>query len=254
MSTWAIAPEVMPWFLAAVGLIAGTIDAIAGGGGLITVPALMLAVGPGADAIGTNKIAGVCAAFSAMLVYRQKQPMNWRVVIEFAISVAVGSFAGSQVSPLLPPQAFRWFLVLSGPVILAIVWNRNLWIGISRREGLNPKPVRIVIAGIACGFYDGVWGPGGGTFMLLSLLFFGDLPLIAGLVTSKFANTVSASSALIGYAWKGHVHWFLGLSLGAGACIGAWIGARFASERTAQVVRPALALVVALLLVRVLTS
>ncbi len=248
-----LTPELIPWLLVVVGLVTGAIDSIAGGGGLISLPSLMLVLGPGADAIGTNKIVGVCAAFFALLVYRQKQSMNWRRMLSFAAFVGLGSLTGSQVAPLLPPSAFRWFLLLSAPVVLAIVWNRGLWLDAAKREGLRTKPVRIALAGFGCGFYDGVWGPGGGTFMLLSLLFFADLPLLQALVTSKFANTVSASTALAGYAVNGHVHWLPGLSLGLGACVGATAGARFASSRTEKVVRPALALVAVLLLVRLLT-
>lgn len=250
------------------GLLSGFIDSIAGGGGLINVPVLMLVLGPGPGAIGTNKIAGTLAAAMALLVYaRAQRRIPWKELIGFTACVSVGAFAGSQASPLVPPDAFRWFLALTCPAILWLIWNRGLWLRLATRqesapEGLDPagrraSPAHLAIAGVACGFYDGIWGPAGGTFMLLALLFVAHQPLLAALFASKFANTFSAGSSFAGYAWGGHVRYAEGICLGLGCAAGAFAGARMAatglftgSPHATRLVRIALAVVASLLAVR----
>ena len=106
-----------------------------------------------------------------------------------------------------------------------------------------------MIAGIAVGFYDGFFGPGGGTFMLLGLLWGVRLPLLEALLLSKLANTVSAGVSLVSYGIQGYVHPRYGIVMAIGMTVGGFMGAQLASKRAEKVVRPVLALVVVLLLV-----
>lgn len=240
--------------------MAGFVDSIAGGGGLITLPTLAIAVGAGPEAIGTNKIGGACAAAAALAVYARRGHVNWGRSTAFTAWVAAGSFTGSWVAPLLPAQAFRVLLLLSCPLILWIVWKKDLWISreFSVRgpsaSAATGSPLTIALSGALCGFYDGVWGPGGGTFMFLSLLFFAHFPLLEALGTAKFANLFSAGSALIGYAVQGHIHAREGLLMAAAVSVGAFFGARHATRRASRIVRPVLATVTILLLLRALQS
>ncbi len=238
-------------FLIITGLIAGAVDSVAGGGGLITLPALSIVVGAGVVAIGTNKIVGASAAAMALWVYSRRVQLPWSTGFAFAAWIMAGSFGGSRVSPYLPPQAFTWFLVCSYPIILWTIWQKDLWIEDATKNG--PKVAsrrttfmsqwltpRIILAGLACGFYDGMWGPGGGTFMLLALLLVAKLPLLPAIAASKLANTFSASTALMSYGLQGYVRPTTGLWMAAGTLLGAYIGARFASKKAALVVRPLL--------------
>jgi uncharacterized membrane protein YfcA len=246
--------------LVPAGLLAGFIDSIAGGGGLITLPALTLAVGAGPHAIGTNKIVGATGALVALLVYLRAGHMDWARSLAFALWIGVGSFLGSRTAPLMPLAVFPWLLALTCPLILWIVWRKDIWV--SREAaghpavaaGMPPFEWPIALAGVGCGFYDGIWGPGGGTFMFLALLFVARLPLLTALAAAKFANTTSALAALGGYAWGGYVHWREGAFTAAGMAVGAFLGARFASRRTSRVIRPVLATVAGLLLLRVIAS
>jgi uncharacterized protein len=238
----------MPVWLTLIitGLAAGFIDSIAGGGGLITVPALMLLVGPGAHAIGTNKVAALVAAGVALLVYVRAGHMDWRRAISFTFCVAAGSFCGSLVTPSVPAAAFRWFLAVTCPLVLWILWRKDFWISSPRAAG-SAFGLPILLSGLACGFYDGLWGPGGGTFMFLSLLVFGKVPLLGALAASKLANTASALSSLTGYTLQGYVHWVEGAFLALGIGTGAFFGARTATHRASRIVRPVLTIVVVLL-------
>jgi len=239
------------------GFFAGVIDAIAGGGGLITLPLLMLSFGPGPDAIGTNKIAGVLASLAAFLVYWTRQrrfPLKKSLL--FCSGIMMGSFLGSQASPHFDRTFFKWLLVLSCPLILWVVWNRDLWIRAELKEAtVDPSKRRAVLTlllpGLVVGFYDGFWGPGGGTFMFLALLVVAKLPLFESLLISKLANTVSATSAFVGFYAKGYVHFAQGIPLGLGIMAGAFTGARLARKRAGDLVRPVLTLVAILLLIRI---
>lgn len=238
-------------------LLAGFIDAIAGGGGLILLPALSIVVGAGPFAIGTNKPAAVAMAAIALVVYARKGHLNWRLSGAFAVMLAIGALIGSRLALLIPLAVFPWLLVLACPVLVYVVWQKDLWLP---REASGPaEPPRplapsVLLSGLLCGVYDGAFGPGAGTFMFLSLLFFAHLPLLSSLAAAKLANTASAAVALASYAQSGHVHWRLGLIAALGALAGGYLGARQASERAARIVRPTLVVVVALLVLRIVTG
>lgn len=241
-----------------LGSLAGFIDSIAGGGGLVTLPTLTLLVGPGAHAIGSNKIVGTVGAFTALLVYSRGKHVDWSRSLAFTLWVGLGSMCGSLCSPLVPTWLFQYLLAATCPVILFIVWRKDLWV--TRELVEHPAPrftgwlrlaePRVLAAGLACGFYDGLWGPGGGTFMFLGLLFAVRMPLLAAIAASKFANTASAGTALLTYQLQGYVHWKEGLLVASGMTVGAFFGARFATRKASQAVRPVLVAVVILLLFR----
>ncbi len=243
-------------FIFGAALLAGFIDAIAGGGGLILLPALSIIVGAGPSAIGTNKPAAVAMAAIALVVYARRGHLNWKLSGMFALMLAIGALAGSRLALLIPLAAFPWLLAVTCPVLLYVVWQKDLW---QPRDTLPDRPPRpyapaVLVSGLVCGIYDGAFGPGAGTFMFLSLLFIAHLPLLTSLAAAKLANTSSALIALASYAESGNVHWRLGVIAAAGAVVGAYFGARQASEKAARIVRPALVVVVVLLILRIVTE
>lgn len=241
--------------LVVAGIFAGAIDSIAGGGGILTMPLLALVVGAGPQAIGTNKVNATVATLVAFLVYLRKGHFRWGEGVIFAAIVGVGSWAGSQLSVFVPREAFRPLLLATCPVILWIVWRKDLWVGRQLSEVLAPRSrvawATLLALGLACGLYDGVWGPGGGTFMFLALLFVARMPLFGALACSKLANLASGAAALAGYARLGQVHWAPGACMAAGMALGALGGASLASRRATSVVRPALAVAAGLLCLKV---
>ncbi|MEK6555326.1 MAG: sulfite exporter TauE/SafE family protein [Bdellovibrionota bacterium] len=248
--------------------VGGFIDSIAGGGGLITVPTIALIVGPGALAIGTNKIVGAAAAGIALVVYARNGQFNFKQGIYFSLSVFFGSFIGSQIGSSLPNEYFRWLMIGICPLILILVVRKDSLlkraaVGHSTTPGdaalaaadvkipkLSKMVLKLLLAGLCCGLYDGILGPGGGTIMLLSLLLFTTMPLLLAIGISKFANLLSATSALGGYALHDQVDWNLGVVLAIFATAGAFIGSKIASKKAAQIVRPTLILVVVLLFIK----
>jgi uncharacterized membrane protein YfcA len=229
------------------GLVAGTIDSIAGGGGLITLPTLSAVLEPGAHAIGTNKIVGMMGALIAFLVYLKRQPLNLKKGFSFIVAIGIGSLIGSLCSPLLPKIYFRYLLIAACPMILWVLWNKQLFIQGVKDHAARALPLLFGV-GVLVGFYDGFFGPGGGTFMLLGLLWAVRLPLFEALLLSKLANTVSAGISLVSYGVQGYVHVVPGVIMAIGMTAGGFMGAKLASNRAEKIVRPVLALVVVLLL------
>ena len=267
--TLLTSPEAL-LFLAA--LIAGFVDSIAGGGGLILLPAISLIVGAGPTAIGTNKLAALAMSLAALAVFTARGHTPWRKSAVFALAAAGGSLAGSRAALLIPQAVFPWLLAVTCPLLLYVVWQKDLWtprdlqvqtdaerdgdpdgafVRLKRNLGADAAAI---LGGLACGVYDGIWGPGAGTFMFLALLFFVRLPLLAALAASKVANALSAAVALGSYAASGHVRWSLAAIAAAAALAGGFLGARQATTRAARIVRPALVIVVLLLVVRVIAG
>lgn len=245
--------------LIAAGVLAGFVDSIAGGGGLIALPSLGLVLGLGPHAIGTNKIVGSTAALVALFVYSRRGHMDWSASLVFAACTALGSLCGSLISPHVPAAAFRIFLAVTCPIILWIVWRKDLWVQreteqAGKRHWRHSLKFPILLSGFACGVYDGLWGPGGGTFMFLSLFFAGKLPLLTAISAAKFANASSALMALTSYGAQGYVHVRLGVTVALGVTLGAFIGANHASRKAARAVRPVLAVVALLLVLKYLVS
>ncbi len=234
-------------FLFFTGLVAGTIDSIAGGGGLITLPVLSQILEPGAHAIGTNKIVGTSGALIAFVVYLRRQKLNWNRGLLFVGAVGVGSMLGSLVSPHLDKSVFQILLVAACPLVLGVVWKKEKLLQ-EAQEHAHRNSMALILTGLGVGFYDGFFGPGGGTFMLIGLLWVARLPLFEALLLSKLANTLSAGVSLVSYGIQGFVHPKEGVMMAAGMILGGYAGASLASKKAEKVVRPVLAFVVILLL------
>jgi uncharacterized membrane protein YfcA len=234
-----------------IGLIAGFIDSIAGGGGLITLPYLTLLLVDPAHAVGTNKIVGGLGALTAFLIYQRKNKIKIKDGMAFCLTIAAGSWSGSKITPFIPSDYFAWGLLFISPIILWIVFKKDLLIKERIREKKNLHFAAFASAFLV-GVYDGGFGPGGGTFMLLALLLVAKLPLLQALTLSKLANTFSAGTALVSFSMGGYVHWHLGLTMGASMIVGAFFGSRSASKHTVKIVRPVLVVVVILLMATVI--
>lgn len=229
---------------------AGIIDAIAGGGGLITLPVWSFYLGPGPVAVGTNKIVATMASSSALLVYARKTTIPWKKGVIFLLSIALGSFAGSLVGPHFPKEYFYYLMLAICPMILLLILKKDSLL--DDRQLRNPSLLNFVFGGVLCGFYDGFFGPGGGTFMLLALLFLTNLSLLESLAVSKLANTISAIVALVSYYQQGYTRVTEGLFMGTGIAIGAFFGAHLASKKAINIVRPVLLIIIFVIFLRIL--
>lgn len=234
-----------------MGLFTGLVDSIVGGGGLISLPTLSIAIAPGAQAIGTNKIVGSTGALIALIVYARKGHLKWREGLSFCIVCAIGSFFGSSMAPHVSKDFFRYLMIVMCPVILYIVWNREKFFS-EREDFVKPHYSLFFLSAFGSGFYDGFFGPGGGTFMFLGLFLGTGYPLLPSIAISKMANTFSATTALLTYAHNGYVHWKEGSIMAIGMVIGSFIGASYATKNITKIIRPMLTFVVVLLMVKLI--
>ena len=223
--------------LFAVAAVAGWVDVIAGGGGLLTIPAMMLAGLPPAAAIATNKVQGSFGTFIASLYFMRKRAVDlsrikWPLVMTFA-----GSVAGSWAMLQIDARVLAWILPpLLAAVGLYFLLNPNID-DLARKQKMPWLAFAISIAPLL-GFYDGFFGPGTGSLMALALVWCCGCGLTAATAHAKLLNFTSNLSSLLYFVLFGDIVWAVGAVMVAGQMIGAFTGARMVLQKGAALIRP----------------
>ena len=226
-------------FLLAAAMGAGFIDSIAGGGGLITVPALLLAGIPPAQALATNKVQGAFGAATAALAYARGGHVDLRRQLGAAALAFAAGLAGALAVSALPTQALRYGLpaILIGiAIFFAIKPGLD---DVDRAERLRPARFTALIVPLV-GFYDGLLGPGAGSFYMLALVTLAGQGILKATAHTKLLNFSSNIGGLAGFALTGHPLWLLGLGMAAGQVVGAAVGAKLAMRSGARLIKPLL--------------
>ncbi|VXD00230.1 conserved membrane hypothetical protein [Pseudomonas sp. 8Z] len=244
----AIDPSTLA-ILALVAFIAGFIDAIAGGGGLLTIPALLTAGLPPHLVLGTNKLSATFGSGTAAFTfYRRKlfDPGQWRNAL---LATLIGALLGAVIAHWVPAA---WL----NQMLPAVVFACGLYL-LFGPTPQAPKEQNLPIArgrqwpqGLALGLYDGIAGPGTGAFWTVSSLLMYPLDLVRASGVARTMNFVSNAAALAVFIAFGQVAWVLGLSMGAALMIGAFLGARTAIKGGSKFIRPVFILVVLALTAR----
>jgi uncharacterized membrane protein YfcA len=237
--------------LVMAGFIAGFIDAIAGGGGLVTVPALLLAGLPPVEALATNKLQSLFGSGSAVISYASKGHVDLRKQWPTALASALASVAGALLATVLPSDVLDFILpVLLIGIALYFLVKPNMS-DVDRTQRITPFVFGLTIVPLI-GFYDGAFGPGTGSFFMLafvSLAGFGVLKATAHTKTLNFASNVGA---FITFALVGAMQWKVGLLMGAAQFAGARLGAGLAMRGGAKVIKPLLVTMCVLLATKLL--
>jgi uncharacterized membrane protein YfcA len=234
-------------FLAAAGFLGGLVDSVVGGGGVITLPAFLVAGLPVQSALGTNKLAGTSASTTATLVFAGAGRVDRKLQLRAAPVALLFAAAGAVTATRTDPSALRLLVIVA--VLVSAAWA-VLRPGLPERP---PQPSRraslLALGGIAAvGFYDGLLGPGTGLFFFAILTGPLQLGFIDGAGNGRALNLASNVGALLLFALLGHVNVLYGLVMAAGVVLGARLGARLTLARGAAFVRPML-VVACLLLV-----
>lgn len=218
------------------GLVAGFIDSIAGGGGLITVPAF-LAIGlPPHLALGTNKLGSTMGVLTALARYRGGGLVRVRNWIGAMTCTAIGATAGTLLIQRLSADFLDWLI----PVLLLAILIYTLG---SPDLGARPSRERLqrrlfqILFGLGLGFHDGFFGPGTGAFWAVALVTLAGLDLRRATGATKVMNATSNVVALVFFALGGKVVVTVGLAMGAGQIIGAALGSQQVLKRTPGFVR-----------------
>ncbi len=243
-----------PWaygLLCAVGIIAGGVDSVAGGGGLITLPVLLTLGFPAPIALGTNKLQASFGSTSATWHYRRAGWVKLRDCWVGILATAVGAFIGAICVQHLDPRLLRGLI----PALLALV---VIYLLANPVAGKIDRPARLhsltlfVSGGLVLGFYDGFLGPGTGSFWTIALVTLGGMNLLKATGTTKAMNATSNLASLAWFLAAGSVDWRAGLAMGAGQLAGARLGTRLAVRGGFGFVRPVFLALVIVLIVRLL--
>jgi uncharacterized membrane protein YfcA len=231
--------------------VAGFVDSIAGGGGLITVPALLLAGFSPVEALGTNKLQGVFGSGSATIAYASKGLVDIRRQLRSAALSCAGSVAGALVATVMPGDLLRIALPLL-LIAIAFYFAFKPDMGdIDRAERLPPFLFGLTIVP-AIGFYDGMFGPGAGSFFMLGFVALAGYGVLKATAHTKLLNFASNVGGLMFFAVVGVVSWKLGLMMGVAQFLGARVGAGLAVKSGAKLIKPLLVIVCVVLAIRLL--
>ena len=233
-----------PWVypaLTAIAVLTGFIDAIAGGGGLIMMPALLFCGLSPLQALGTNKLQSMAGTGTALRNFARSGLVEWRPNRLVIALVFAGAIAGALVVQAIEVR----LLALIIPVLLTLA---ALYILLSPRMSDEDARQRLSPAGYAplggaIGFYDGFFGPGTGTFFTTSLVATRGYGLTKATSMTKLFNFTSNVASVIVFAAGGHILWLLGLCMAAGAMLGGWLGSHTALKFGAPLIRPLLVLI-----------
>jgi len=237
-----------PWYyplLFLIGIVAGLVDSIAGGGGLITLPALLATGLPPALALGTNKLQSSFGSLTAAHHFTHKKFVSVRdarMGIAFTVAgAAIGTWTVQHISPHVLDNVI--------PIMLAAIIIYSFFVPKFGHVDTHPRLARApfyIMAGLAFGFYDGFFGPGVGSFWTIALILGLGMNILKATGYTKVLNFSSNVVALTVFAIGGNVLVSVGLCMGAGQIIGARIGSGLVIYKGARFVRPVfLAMVIA---------
>jgi uncharacterized membrane protein YfcA len=229
-------------FLFAVAATAGFIDAIAGGGGLITLPALLWAGLPPVQALATNKLQGSFGTLSASLHFIFDGKILRGNLLPLITATFLGALSGTLMVQILPDELVRKTV----PVLLILFALYFLFSPrISDEDAHQRLSIRLfaIALCIPIGFYDGFFGPGTGSFFVMAIVALLGYNLTHATGITKILNLTSNLTALLFFTLGGHVVWQLGLILGIAQAAGAWLGAKAAIRHGAAIIRPLLVII-----------
>jgi uncharacterized membrane protein YfcA len=231
--------------LVVVAFLAGVVDAIAGGGGLLTVPALLAAGLPTHLALGTNKGQSVFGSLSAVIAYARRGALDRRRAWTTFPMGLVGSFAGAAAVLAIAPATLR-------PIVLVLLPAAAITLLVRKpdRAADTPKPgarraqISAALLALVVGAYDGFFGPGTGTFLIVGFVLLLHEPLLAATADAKVVNFASNLAAVALFAMNGQILWRVSLPMAGAQLAGAWVGAHLAVRGGERLIRRMVVIVV----------
>jgi uncharacterized protein len=241
-------------FLLAASFFAGFIDSIAGGGGLIQLPALLIGLPKSetAEVLGTNKLSSVFGTTAAAALYRKQIKPDPKILIAMGLPAFLGSAGGAVLASKIPTSSMRPMVLVLLIVVAVYTWFKP---DLGKFENLRHLPKRRVqiaaIAGVIIGFYDGIFGPGTGSFLMLILVASLGYAFITASAIAKVVNVATNVGAILVFGINGAVIWQIGIIMGVANISGAVVGARLAIKGGSTLVRKVFLFVTVALIVKV---
>lgn len=226
-------------FLCIAGFLAAFIDAIAGGGGIISLPALMISGVSPHYALGTNKFASSTGSFTSALRYIKSEATNNDLLKKLIPFTILGSILGVKTVLNINENILN-ILVLVLILAVGIYTIRSKSIGAENTfEGLTDKNIKLgIILAFSLGFYDGFFGPGTGTFLMFGLIKIYGFDFLNSSGNTKVLNFVSNITSLILFAINGQILYKIGIPFAISMILGAQLGSRLAISKGVKLIKP----------------
>ncbi|HEX8612792.1 MAG TPA: TSUP family transporter [Telluria sp.] len=239
--------------LGCAAFLAGLVDAVVGGGGLIQVPVLF-SVFPReipATLLGTSKFAGIFGTGAAAVNYARKVRVAWSAAAPAAVSALLLSFAGAYTVTKVPADFVRTMLPFVLVAVAVYTFRKKDFGSVHAplHSGATERWVAVGI-GAAIGFYDGFFGPGTGSFLLFLYVRFFGFDFLSASAAAKVVNVACNLSALMWFGYSGHILWQLGLLMAVCQVAGSLVGTKLAIKHGSAFVRKLFLVVVSLLIVK----
>jgi len=241
-------------FLLAASFFAGFVDSIAGGGGLIQLPALLIGLPKSetAEVLGTNKLSAVFGTTTAAALYRKQIKPDPKILIAMGVPAFLGSAGGAVLASKIPTNSMRPMVLVLLIVVAIYTWFKP---DLGKFENLRHHSTRRVqiaaLAGAVIGFYDGIFGPGTGSFLMLILVASLGYAFITASAIAKVVNVATNVGAIIVFGIHGAVIWQIGIIMGAANITGAVVGSRLAIKGGSTLVRKVFLFVTIALIIKV---
>ena len=234
--------------------LAGFVDSIGGGGGLISLPAYLFAGLPVHMAIATNKLSSACGTSLAAARFIRKGLVNFRLAIPSVAAAVLGASLGAKLSLMMSEAVMKYILFAVLPAAAFFVLNRHLFQDSGKKEAAADRKTVIVciVSAFAIGMYDGFYGPGTGSFLIIAFTVFAGMAVSAANAQAKVINLTSNVTSLAVFLFNGQVLIPLGLAAAVCNMAGSWIGSGLALSKGTKIVRPVIMLVLLLLLIKIL--
>jgi len=241
-------------FLALASGFAGFVDAMAGGGGLIQLPALLIGL-PNKELpliLGTNKVPSIFGTTAAARNYFKNIKPDIPLTVSMMGPAFIGSITGAAFAATIPKDFFKPFIVFLLITVAIYTWRKPA-LGMNENLKFTHKKRLLFVAliGLLIGFYDGIFGPGTGTFLVFFLVSGIGYAFLKASATAKLVNIATNAGAILSFQLTGHIWWQLGLLLAFANVAGAVIGSRLAIKGGSPLVRKVFLAVIFLLIARV---
>lgn len=234
--------------------LGGIIDAVAGGGGLVTLPAYLVAGLPAHLASGTNKCGNAFGTFLSTGRFLKRGDVHYPSAVAGAIGALIGAWIGARLNLIMPEQMLYYIMLAVVPVMAVFLLLKRDF-GTENRSGELGRLQLMVMAlgiGLVIGGYDGFFGPGAGTFLMLAFTGLCQFDLLTASGNTKVANSASNLASLVTFALAGKVLWSVGIPAALCGIAGNYVGSSLALKGGAKIIRPMFFVVLALLLARLI--
>ena len=232
---------------------AGAIDAAVGGGGLIQIPALMGALPHYATAtvFGTNKLASICGTASAAWSYLRRVKLQWKLLVVIGVTACISSFGGAACVALIPQSFLRPFVLFMLIVIAIYTFTKKQFGQVYEQQEVTRKVLILAgVGGLLIGFYDGIFGPGTGSFFIFYFIRYLKVDFLHASALSKIGNFMTNFAALSFFIPTGHVLFQLGLMMAVANIAGSLIGVKMALKYGSGFIRILFLILVSILICR----